>query len=109
MIPQIRKYHVVTVHFGKEETTKTLIGQLLSGEKIPDSVVVIDHAQKPLIIENRDQVRLIRPEKNVGYGAGINLGLGVLTGLGISQEDIVIALNNDVEVSPQSLARLEEW
>lgn len=109
MIPHIRKYHVVTVHFGKDDTTKTLIEQLTSGEKIPDQIIVVDHAQNPFRMESQDRVRVVRPEKNAGYGAGINLGLGVLAGLGISREDIVIALNNDVQVSPQSLAHIEAW
>lgn len=109
MIPQTRKYHAIIVHFGRDKTTKTLVEQLTSGEKIPDHIIVVDHAQNPFRIENQGKVRVVRPEKNAGYGAGINLGLGVLAGLGISREDIVIALNNDVQVSLQSLTRIEAW
>lgn len=109
MIPQARKYHALIVHFGRDDTTKTLIEQLTSGEKKPDQIIVVDHAQNPFRIENQEKVRVVRPEKNAGYGAGINLGLGVLAGLGISREDIVIALNNDVRFHHQSLARIEAW
>ncbi|MBI3420661.1 MAG: glycosyltransferase, partial [Candidatus Sungbacteria bacterium] len=110
MIPQIRKTFVITVHFGLSQKTDTLLASLMAGKLVPDRVVVIDHAPTPYQPQTSfPNVTIVRPEANKGYAAGINSGLGWLLAKGAGAHDIVICLNNDAEVSAQSLEKIQAW
>ena len=110
MIPQIRKIFVITVHFGLSQKTDTLIASLMAAKRVPERVIVIDHAQTPYQTRvSFPAVTIVRPEANKGYAAGINSGLGWLLAKGAGAHDIVICLNNDAHVSPQSLEKIQAW
>lgn len=110
MIPQTRKYHVITVHYGNSGPAKTLVEQLLQSSPAPDRIIVVDHAEDPLLATwNKERVTVIRPAKNAGYAGGINLGLGVLLGKQTARSDIVVVLNNDTKIEADTLARIQAW
>lgn len=110
MIPHTRKYHILTVHYGESTPTKTLVEQLLSSSSPPDHIIIIDHAAEALPdVWNKKQVTVARPAQNAGYAGGINFGLGILLGEKTARDDIIIAMNNDMTIEPQTLARLKDW
>lgn len=88
--------------------TQMSINALLAGETIPTRIIVVDHADTPFVATT-PAVLAIRPPAAGGYACGVNLGLGALTATGTTTADIVIAMNNDVEVYPETLAALIEW
>ena len=102
-----RALRVLVVHYGDPPTTQSALAALQASTRQPESVLVVDHAAEPF--PEQDGVELIRPKGNAGYGAGINIGLGALLGHGVSENDIVVAMNNDAIVSPHALADLMEW
>ncbi|MBI3255729.1 MAG: glycosyltransferase [Candidatus Andersenbacteria bacterium] len=110
MIPQTRKYFVVTVHFGAHAPTDGLVASLLQGTSQPHKVVIIDHAEQAYALSSRaDLIHIIRPQQNNGYAGGLNLGLGALTSMGANAQDIVICLNNDASLAPSSLEQMKTW
>ena len=102
-----RALHVVIVHYGDPQTTQATLAALQGGTRQPESILVVDHAAEPF--SRQKGVELVRPTDNAGYGAGINVGLGALLGHGVSEDDIVVAMNNDATVSEHALAKLMEW
>ncbi|MEK7557058.1 MAG: glycosyltransferase [Patescibacteria group bacterium] len=110
MIPQTKKYHIVTVHYGESLPTKTLVEQLLHSQRLPDRIIVVDHGPASLPDFWGDKrVAIIRPARNAGYAGGVNFGLGFLLGQRTSRSDIVILLNNDSEVSPDTVEKVIAW
>lgn len=110
MIPQIRKYFVITVHFGPSKITDSLLYSLGVGTELPDKVIVVDHATKAYSPPASNiSIQIIRPEQNEGYAAGINLAFGILVSQGANANDIVICLNNDVLVDKDSLKKIKDW
>jgi GT2 family glycosyltransferase len=110
MIPQIRKYFVITVHFGPPNTTDKLLHSLAGNTELPDKVIVVDHAlepYKPPVVSMN--IQTIRPERNEGYAAGINLAFGTLLSQSTGADDIVICLNNDVVVEKDTIKNIKEW
>jgi N-acetylglucosaminyl-diphospho-decaprenol L-rhamnosyltransferase len=79
-----------------------------------DRIVVVENGRPgsagralgPLRDDRPDaDVVVVRPEKNIGYGAGVNRGLAVLAGLA-SRPDLVLVSNPDLVVHPGALAAL---
>jgi N-acetylglucosaminyl-diphospho-decaprenol L-rhamnosyltransferase len=52
-------------------------------------------------------LRVLNPEKNLGFGAGVNRGLAVLSGVSPPSEWVLIS-NPDLRVHPGALAALRE-
>lgn len=69
-----------------------------------DEIIVVDNASTDgtaaLIKKDYVQVQLIQSERNLGYGGGLNAGIGV------AQGKYVLALNQDVQVHADWLAGL---
>ncbi len=69
-----------------------------------DEVVVVDNGSSDGSLAAAEATGLVdavvRPGRNVGYGAGANRGVAVTRG------DVVLVCNPDVEVSPEALVRL---
>lgn len=108
MNPQNKALICIVVHFGLVDTTKLTIAALLQGKKKPDQIIIIDHSENGINFKH-EKVIVIHPNKNGGYGAGINVGLGVLTGRGIKPQDIVVVMNNDALAAANDLALIDEW
>jgi N-acetylglucosaminyl-diphospho-decaprenol L-rhamnosyltransferase len=77
---------VVVVENGEPSSADLALGQLTSGSD-PSQVVVL------------------RPQKNIGFGAGVNRGLAVLAGLSPAP-DWVLICNPDLRVHPGALDAL---
>lgn len=107
MIPQNRRYFIIIVHYGEPPSTDRAVASLINNSINPNTIVVIDHAERPY--QASDHVRVIRPERNRGYGAGLNMGLGILLTTDISRNDIVVCMNNDVSLSGDGIRQLRQW
>jgi GT2 family glycosyltransferase len=109
MIPQKRKYFILIVHYG--DPTRTLRNVLeLTTNSLPKKIIIIDHGESPLpVFDQVQQVQLVRPRENHGYGAGLNIGLGMLYAQGARGEDIVICMNNDLRLYDDTLATIDRW
>jgi N-acetylglucosaminyl-diphospho-decaprenol L-rhamnosyltransferase len=79
-----------------------------------DRIVVVENgapqsartALAPLITEHPEaDVVVLRPERNIGFGAGVNRGLAVLAGA-TAPPDWVLACNADLRVHAGALAEL---
>ena len=109
MNPQQRKYFVILVHHGRPKVTDQSITALVSASQRPAHLVVIDHGATSYQSAQTMNLTVIRPARNSGYAGGINVGLGVLYSHGIERHDIVICMNNDVQVYPDTVANLASW
>lgn len=110
MIPQTKKYFILIVHHGVEDPTNKLVETLLTGSHRPQKIIVVDHADQPFYGSiSHPHLQIIRPTMNAGYAAGLNIGLGMLLNEGVAATDIVVGMNNDVEVTSDTLAQLADW
>lgn len=109
MNPQTPQFYVIIVHYGEPATTRRAVRSLLDGSVRPKTILVVDHAKEKFVYDGLPQVHILRPMHNEGYAAGINLGLGALTRHSVRTSDVVIAMNNDVEVQPDTLLKLQQW
>lgn len=109
MIPHTIKYHVITVHYGEDSTTKKLVEQLLKIPAGPDRIIVVDHAQSRLVVPPSNRLEVMRPTQNSGYAGGVNTGLGLLAARGIDSNDIVVVMNNDVGLARDAFQVLRRW
>lgn len=107
MIPQLRKYFAIIVHYGPAPQTERLITDLLNQKSVPDKIILIDHQGN--MKSNHSLVQSIKPQKNEGYAAGLSVGLGMLYSQGIEGADIVLCLNNDVRLHPRLVSYLHSY
>jgi GT2 family glycosyltransferase len=80
------------------------VASLRAQKDPPDEIVVVDNGaadSDPLPeLADLEGVTIERPERNIGYGAGCNLGARVVSG------DELLILNADVVLKPGALAAL---
>lgn len=109
--PQNPRFWVILVHFGDAKPTLQALSSLLHGTLPPHRIVIIDHALHPLFLAaaSNHHMRLIRPQRNEGFAAGVNVGLGFFASAGAQGHDVIIVMNNDVTVYPDTLATLRAW
>jgi N-acetylglucosaminyl-diphospho-decaprenol L-rhamnosyltransferase len=101
----------IVVHFGRAETTARCLKALEGSEGTTvASVVVVDNGSvEPFTPVPGRRVRVIRTERNVGYGGAINLAMAALPPAGSGPDGrSILVLNNDVEIAPGCLRALEE-
>jgi len=109
MIPQNRKYFVIIVHHGNPQHTNVAITSLTSGRKAPHGIMVVNNGDKPYNVPATDHIWIVRPPRNYGYAAGLNVGLGALLAHGVTEHDIVVCMNNNIEVQADTLYKLARW
>lgn len=109
MIPHTRKYFAVIVHYGDAIPTHRLVADLLASSPHLERIVVVDHARQPLTLHQAPSLQLIRPAQNSGYAGGINLGLGALLAANPNADDVVIMMNNDIKITPETISRVAAW
>ncbi len=72
----------------------------------PDHILVVDNASQDRTVEQvRNQfpnVQVLRNAQNLGFAAGMNVGLTALQEL-VTPPDIVVLLNQDTQVTPEWL------
>ena len=79
--------------------------QTLAAQTMPAPVVVIDNGSSddsPDAAERELGARVIRLDRNIGFGRALNLGVGKYPA------ELLVFLNNDVECEPQLLEALVE-
>jgi GT2 family glycosyltransferase len=78
-----------------------------AGTDLPSEVIVVDNASgdgsAEAVLEEFPQVRLLRQQRNIGYGAANNLALEA------SQGRFVLLLNPDVVLDPGCVGRLADF
>lgn len=97
MIPDV---DVIVVAFGAPELLDTCLGSL--DRQLP--IVVVDNSSDPQVeeVSVRHGARYIDPERNLGFAAGVNVGLSLPRPEGTD----VLLLNPDATVTPDGVARL---
>src|SRR5215203_1255961 len=77
----------------------------LAAQTVQAPVVVIDNASRddsPAVAERAFGARVIRLDRNVGFGTALNRGVAE------SPADLLLFVNNDVECEPQFVEELIE-
>jgi N-acetylglucosaminyl-diphospho-decaprenol L-rhamnosyltransferase len=106
---------VVIVTFRGGETVARALAALARARAelrspAPPSVIVVDNASRDGTIErvknHAPWAHLVELPRNVGFSAAANVGIGQL-----SETDVIVLLNPDVEVQPDFLRRVAalEW
>ncbi len=110
MNPQNIKYFAIIVQYGPQKPIKRALKAIISNPQHPDKIVIVDQNSLPLDLDTQNQpITVIRRNKNSGYSAGVNTGLGALVSLGASDNDIVVIMNNDIETSVDTFTGLRKW
>jgi N-acetylglucosaminyl-diphospho-decaprenol L-rhamnosyltransferase len=96
---------VVTVSFHSQGALEGLIESLAHGTVQPAETVVVNNAPgDQLELPDFDGLRVVEASGNLGYGAGVNLGVRQLD----PEIEWVLVTNPDVRVSPHALETLLE-
>ncbi len=98
---------VIPTWNGRELLEKFLPSVVRAAGFHPDNeVIVVDNASQDgtveMVRERFPGVRLLRLERNLGFGGGNNAGVRA------ARNKVVVVLNNDMRVEPDSLRRLLE-
>ncbi len=89
---------IVTLSWNAPEYTKLAVRSLLARTREPFEIIIVDNgsgAETLAYLRSIDDphVRVIYNEKNLGFGAGNNIGIAAAKG------DFIVILNNDVLVA----------
>lgn len=109
MYPQTRKYYVILVHYRAPKLTNAALTSLASCQLPPDDIIVVDNAQQPYFPPENISHHLVRPRRNTGYAGGINIGIGALASRGATEDNIVVVMNNDMSIPPDTFRKLRNW
>jgi GT2 family glycosyltransferase len=98
----MKTWVVIPTLDGRERLLKTLSS--LERQAAPASVVVVDNASSDgtveAVAERHPEVRIVRNDRNLGFGAAINRAALELDG------DVLVLVNNDVVCEPEFLERI---
>lgn len=101
------KICVVTINYRNAGDTARCVASL-QASTVPVGVVVVDNSpfdpELTQVLEGRDDITLVRPGKNLGFGQGNNLGVQAAFKKGVY--DYVFLLNSDATVAPDTVERL---
>lgn len=93
---------IVIPAFNQAEITRQCVASIVANTVHPYQVILVDNGSDPplaLSFSGQEKVRVVRSETNLGFAAGVNLGLAQAAG------DVVL-LNNDTLVPEGWLLRL---
>lgn len=95
----------IVVHYGDPAVTDRCLQSIARGSALPGQLAVVDNGPELVFSERLDELGvpslLIRPGRNVGFAAGVNLALNECHGF-----DWVWLLNNDSEADEAALQEL---
>ena len=100
------KSAIIIVHFGKLATTQECIKSILKFEKGYQHIVIINNDQQLLTKSNfpaSSQLVIINNQRNVGFGAGVNIGIKYALSRGAQS---VLLINNDTILHRPILEKL---
>jgi GT2 family glycosyltransferase len=99
--PQTGLASIVVLVWDNLDVTRACVASIYENTLRPFELILVDNgSQAPAaqwldsLVEQHDNIRLLRNEENQGYAYGCNQGLAVARG------DFVVLLNNDVVVPP---------
>jgi hypothetical protein len=99
----------VILNWNGAEDTLRCVEALQASKPRPPRIVVVDNGSQDdsrrRILERHPELALISSQSNLGYSGGNNLGIRWALEQGARK---VVLLNNDVEVEPECIARLEQ-
>jgi len=97
------KYAFICTNYNNSHYTEGAVDTLIAGDNPPALIVVVDNdstaeqqAELRRLVEGKPTVELLFSDKNVGYFAGLNLGLHRARAL-VPDADAYIVGNNDME------------
>jgi GT2 family glycosyltransferase len=94
---------VVVLAYGDEPWLAACVEAVLCSKDVEVELVVVDNgaaARDLAPVEDRDDVRIVRPGRNTGFAGGVNLGATHVGG------DFLALVNSDCLVDPETLAAL---
>lgn len=100
-----RRVGVVTVTYSPGETLAALLDSLPAASTVPLAVVISDNGSDDGSVEaaeRRPDVTVVHNGRNLGYGGGVNAGVGALP----AGADPVLIVNPDVVLGPGALDEL---
>lgn len=107
-----RRIGLVVLDLGQSETTKRCLRSIASGERRPDSIILVENGNTGEVVELGAEealadlpVKVLRPGRNIGAAAGRNLGLNYLARN--TEVERMAVLDNDTTVPPDFFQRLE--
>lgn len=81
-----------------EMTHKVVAGFITAAKKFPHEIIVIDNGSTEILSEFFNEgVTVIKNQHNLGFAAGVNQGLKIVTG------DYILLLNSDVFIDEKPL------
>ncbi len=102
--PGVADVSAVIVAHGRRDLVVRLLGSLRSGSMVPREIIVVDNDSPDdtaaVIRRDHPDVILVEAGVNLGYGAGVNLGVRR------ARQPVVAVLNSDVVVEPGWLSPL---
>lgn len=100
------KISIIILHFGALSITQQCVESLRKKEEYPFSLIIVNNSSKPLSKKNFPNVSsctIINNEKNVGFAAGVNIGIRYAM---YQKADAVMLLNNDTKIEKPLLKSL---
>ncbi len=102
----MNKIAVILVNYNDKKYIRTCLDSILAQDHENYFVVVVDNASTDgslAIIEEYDEITILRQEENVGWAAGNNIGIRYALEHGA---DYVLLLNTDTWISPDLMTVL---
>lgn len=99
----------VILNYCTPDDTLLAVVSLRASRRSLDHIIVVDNGEdsacERALSPWRDSVRFIRNEKNVGFSGGCNVGIRAALE---ASADMVLLVNSDALVAPDTLERLEQ-
>lgn len=102
------KTAIIIIHFGKLQTTQACIKSVMNVEKRLQKIILVNNDQimlKKSDFGNTRKITIINNKKNVGFAAGVNIGIKYALKSGF---DNVLLLNNDTILTKPIVERFIE-
>ncbi|WP_433801042.1 glycosyltransferase family 2 protein [Actinomycetospora sp. CA-084318] len=96
---------VVVLAYGDEPWLTECVEAVLDSKDVEVDLVVVDNGCTPEHLApllGRDDLRVLAPGRNTGFAGGCNLGVGRTSG------DVVVLVNSDCLVAPDTLSRIAD-
>ena len=101
-----RRISVISVNYNGYDLTCAMIDSLRRHVTTPLEIVIVDNGstrdEAAPLRERYPDIKVLRSERNLGFAGGNNLGFAAATG------DCLLLLNNDTEVTDDTLHYLRE-
>ncbi len=100
----IKDFAIAIVHFGNPVITKNCVNSILDFGGFAPEILIVDNSSNLEL--NLPSVTVLKPGKNLGFGAGVNLAIKALEKKGFEK---FLVVNNDVIFPEKFCERLFEF